>query len=157
MLGLNKIQWASLVAQTRICLKCSRPGFDPWVGKIPRRRGCTNPVFLPGESHGQRSLENYSPRGHKETDTTERVTHRNTHDLILCTRMKLTSRMLNSMAIQSSTAYSARLKILALSLLGKLFKYNLGCKQFLTSSRLGTCRVGRSVFRNNNWTVILSA
>ena len=71
--GLNKIQCASLVAQTRICLKCSRPGFDPWVGKIPKRRGCTNPVFLPGESHGQRSLENYSPQGHKETDTTERV------------------------------------------------------------------------------------
>ena len=26
------------------------------------------PVFLPGESHGQRSLEGYSPQGHKESD-----------------------------------------------------------------------------------------
>ena len=27
--------------------------------------------FLPGESHGQRSLEGYSPQGHKESDMTE--------------------------------------------------------------------------------------
>ncbi|KAB0369215.1 hypothetical protein FD755_019220, partial [Muntiacus reevesi] len=31
------------------------------------------PVFLPGESHGQRSLVGYSPQGHKESDTTERL------------------------------------------------------------------------------------
>ena len=30
------------------------------------------PVFLPGESHGQKSLAGYSPCGHKESDTTER-------------------------------------------------------------------------------------
>ena len=29
------------------------------------------PVFLPGESHGQRSLGSYSPWGHKELDTAE--------------------------------------------------------------------------------------
>ena len=29
------------------------------------------PVFLPGESHGQRSLEGYSPQGHKESDMTD--------------------------------------------------------------------------------------
>ena len=29
------------------------------------------PVFLPGESHGQRSLEGYSPCGSKESNTTE--------------------------------------------------------------------------------------
>ena len=34
--------------------------------------GNGNPsVFLPGESHGQRSLTGYSPQGHKESDTTE--------------------------------------------------------------------------------------
>ena len=34
-----------------------RHGFNPWVGKIPRRRKWQpTPVFLPGESHGQRSL-----------------------------------------------------------------------------------------------------
>ena len=29
------------------------------------------PVFLPGESHGQRNLAGYSPWGRKESDTTE--------------------------------------------------------------------------------------
>ena len=38
-----------------------RYGFDPWVGKIPWRRARQpTPVFLPGESHGQRSLAGYS-------------------------------------------------------------------------------------------------
>ena len=32
------------------------------------------PVFLPGESHGQRSLAGYSPWGHKELNTTEYLT-----------------------------------------------------------------------------------
>ena len=48
--------------------------FDPWIGKIPWRRAQQpTPVFLPGESHGQRSLAGYSPRGqtHTELDTTE--------------------------------------------------------------------------------------
>ena len=45
---------------------------DPWVGKIPRRRKWPPiPVFLPGESHGQRSLAGHNPGGHKESDTTE--------------------------------------------------------------------------------------
>ena len=51
-----------------------RPGFDPWVGKIPwRRKQQPTPVFLPGESHGRRNLVGYSPWGHKELDTTERL------------------------------------------------------------------------------------
>ena len=90
-----------------IHLQCGRPGFDPWVGKIPWRRdrlpipvflgfSCGSagkestcnagdlglipwvgkipwrteklptPVFWPGEFHGL-----YSPRGHKESDSTE--------------------------------------------------------------------------------------
>ena len=47
-------------------------GFDSWVGKIPwRREQQPTPVFLPGESHGQRSLAGCSPWGHKESDMTE--------------------------------------------------------------------------------------
>ena len=45
-----------------------RPPKTPW-----RRKWHPTPVFLPGESHGQRSLVGYSPRGRKESDTTERV------------------------------------------------------------------------------------
>ena len=45
---------------------------DPWVGKIPWKRAWQPTlVFSLGESHGQRSLENYSPWGLKEWDTTE--------------------------------------------------------------------------------------
>ena len=53
-------------------LQCGRSGFDPWVGKIPRRKEwLTIPVELPREFQGQRSLEGYSPWGRKESDTTE--------------------------------------------------------------------------------------
>ena len=39
-----------------------RPGFDPWVRKNPwRKTWQPTPVFLPGESQGQRGLESYSP------------------------------------------------------------------------------------------------
>ena len=46
--------------------KGRKPGFDPWIGKIPWRREClSTPVFLPGEFHGQRSLVGYNPWGHR--------------------------------------------------------------------------------------------
>ena len=38
------------------------PGGGKWL---------PTPVFLAGESHGQRSLEGYNPQGHKESDTAE--------------------------------------------------------------------------------------
>ena len=44
------------------------------VGKIPwKRKWQPTPVFLPRESHGQRSLVNYSPWGRKEPDMTEQL------------------------------------------------------------------------------------
>ena len=57
----TSVSWALLffglpwwLRQWRICLKCRRPRFNPWVTKIPWRRLPT-PVFLLGESHGQRA------------------------------------------------------------------------------------------------------
>ena len=48
--------------------------FDPWVGKIPwRRKWPPAPVFLPGDSQGQRSLVGDSPWGRRESDMTERL------------------------------------------------------------------------------------
>ena len=41
----------------------------------PRRAWQPPPVFLPGESHGERSLAGYSPRGCKESDTTEQLSN----------------------------------------------------------------------------------
>ena len=54
------------------CRRHKRCGFNPCVGKIPWKRAWQpTPVFLPGESHGQRSLAGYSPWGHKELGTAE--------------------------------------------------------------------------------------
>ena len=49
---------------------------ETWIGSLgqkdPLDKGmATHSIFLPGESHGQRSLEGYSLWGHKESDTTE--------------------------------------------------------------------------------------
>ena len=67
--------WASLVAQR---LKHLPALWEIWVrslgGEDPlRKEMATIPVFLPGESHGWRSLVGYSPRGRKESDMTERL------------------------------------------------------------------------------------
>ena len=49
-----------------VCLQCGRPGFDPWVGKIPwRRKWQSTPVLFPVKSHGQRSLVGQSPWGRR--------------------------------------------------------------------------------------------
>ena len=57
---------------TRQCRRYERHRFDPWLGQMPWRMAWQpNPVFLSGESHGQRSLVGYSPRGCTESDMTE--------------------------------------------------------------------------------------
>ena len=63
------------------CRRCKRHEFDPWIGKIPwRRKWQRTSIFLPGKSHGQRSLARYSPWGHKESETDEWLsTHTHTH------------------------------------------------------------------------------
>ena len=44
--------------------QCRRHGFDPWVGKMPwKRKWQPILIFLPGKSHGQKSLVGYSPQG----------------------------------------------------------------------------------------------
>ena len=63
------------------CLQCRRLGFDPWVRKIPwRKEWQPTSVFLSGNSHGWRSLVGYSPWGHKESDTTERLHFTSLHE-----------------------------------------------------------------------------
>ena len=67
-----------------------RHGVDPWAGKISWGSAWqSTPVFLPGESHGQRSLVGCSPSGPKEEDTKGsnlecmRTTHYITHKYFL--------------------------------------------------------------------------
>ena len=51
-------------------------GLIPGWGRFPwRREWQPTPVFLPGETHGQRNLVNYSLRGLTELDTTEPLKH----------------------------------------------------------------------------------
>ena len=68
-----KVKGASLVTQMVKNLPIMQ---ETWVQSLgredPLEKGMLpTPVFLPGEFHGQRSLVGYSPRGHKELDTTE--------------------------------------------------------------------------------------
>ena len=70
------LKWASQVAlvEEPTCQyrRYNRRRFHPCVRKIPRRRTWhPTAVVLPGEFYGQRSLEGYSPEGHKELDSTE--------------------------------------------------------------------------------------
>ena len=66
--------YSTVIQRLHLSPSLSGPRFDPWIGKIPwRRKWQPTPVFLPGESHGQRSLMGYSPRGRKESDTTEQL------------------------------------------------------------------------------------
>ena len=63
------------------CRRHRRWRFDPWGGKMPwRRKWQPTPVFLPGESHGQKSPMGYSPRGCKELDTTEWLSRQAQHN-----------------------------------------------------------------------------
>ena len=58
----------------RICLQCRRPGFSPWVGKIPwGREWLANHSCILAEFHGQRSLVVYSPWDCKGSDITEQL------------------------------------------------------------------------------------
>ena len=76
LIAVLQTSWASLVAQTVKNSPEKRPGFSPWLGRIPwRREWQPTPVFLPGAFHGQRSLMCYSPWDGKESDVTDWLTH----------------------------------------------------------------------------------
>ena len=62
--GLYKTRVSQVASGQEPTCQCRRSGFDLWVGKIPWRRARQpTPGFLPGESHGQRSLEGHSSLG----------------------------------------------------------------------------------------------
>ena len=63
---------ASSKEPTCQCRRHKGHWYDPQVGRIPGRRAWQpTPIFLPGDSHGQKSLAGYSPWGRKESDTTK--------------------------------------------------------------------------------------
>ena len=65
----NQISYTNFCKPTEILynMQCGRPGFDPWVGKIPWRRAWQpTSVFLPGESPWTEEPGGlHSPQGHR--------------------------------------------------------------------------------------------
>ena len=60
----NFLDGASCKEPACQCRRCNRHGFDSWVGKIHwMRTWQPTLIFLPGESHEERSLAGYSPYG----------------------------------------------------------------------------------------------
>ena len=67
-------RWLKDKDSTCQCRRHRRCEFNPWVGKIPRRKKWQpTPVFLPEKFHGRRSLVSYSPWDRKESDTTKQL------------------------------------------------------------------------------------
>ena len=71
--------------------------YSPWVGKIPwRSKWQPTTVFLPGQSHGERSLVVYSSWGCKESDMAERLsTHTCMHNAAVRWLLYATSGVIN--------------------------------------------------------------
>ena len=67
--ALNSPVWA----EKPICTYRESSGFKEDCLVIWRRQWHPTPVFLPGKSHGRRSLVHCSPWGRKESDMTERL------------------------------------------------------------------------------------
>ena len=61
---------------SRIHLQCGRPGFDPWVGKIPwRREGLPTPVLWPGKCHRLNNAWGSQRVGHDWATLPSSLTH----------------------------------------------------------------------------------
>ena len=74
-LSVGLPRWRSGKESACQCRRHRRHRFNAWVAKIPwRKKWWPTQIFLPGKSHGQRSLAGYSPWGCKESDTTEWLT-----------------------------------------------------------------------------------
>ena len=78
------------------CRRYKRPGFDPWVGKIPWRRAWQpTPVFLPGESHRQRYLVGLHGVTKTWTGLKQLGMHTHSHDIYKMVRTIIVSRVIS--------------------------------------------------------------
>ena len=90
-------------------MQFGRPGFNPWVRKIPwRREWQSTPVFLPGKSHGQRRLAGCSPGGRKELDMTEQLNNNLSSTFF---RGNYTSRVFFNITVQKHQFFGTRLSL----------------------------------------------
>ena len=87
------------------CRRCKRHGFSPWVRKILwRRKWQPTPVFLPGESHGQRSLVGYSPWGSQRVSHVHAWLSMHAHTNIISKVKKKQNRYANVIAAAAATS-----------------------------------------------------
>ena len=86
--GVRALPWR--LSRQRIHPQCGRPGFGPWVERIPWRRAWQpTPVFLPGESPWTEEPGGlHSPRGCKQLGTTERPGTQHTRSSKCLARIK---------------------------------------------------------------------
>ena len=74
---IHKLEWPFVLMSTERSWRHNNQGYGIDVGPPSltswRRKWQPTPAFLPGESHGRRSLAGYGPWGRKESDTTERL------------------------------------------------------------------------------------
>ena len=125
-----------------LCRRGKRCGFDPRVGKIPWRRTWEPTlVFLPGKSHGQRSLVGYSPQGCKESDTTECLsTHtRSLRSYHIILRTSLLSEQLDIFYWENDFSLCVSISALALQLSNKYVRSFVGKK--IEENQIGKIRV----------------
>ena len=83
-------QWQRICPQCRRCKRCRF--YLSWARRIPwRRKWQPTPGLLPGKLHRQRRLVGYSPWGHKESGTTERLSKHINQSWICSERKKVMS------------------------------------------------------------------
>ena len=87
------------------CRRHKRLRFDPWVRKIPWMRAWQpTSVFLPGRSHRQRSLADYSKHSHEELDATEATYTHGTVELI---KIHIHAQGFSCSSVSKESAHSA--------------------------------------------------
>ena len=91
---IKKIYWCTVDWPTYQFRRHKRWGFSSWVGKIPwRRKWQPLQYACLGNPRGQRSLAGYSPRGHRESDMTQRLkTHTYMGDWQCCVTFRCTTK-----------------------------------------------------------------
>ena len=100
-----------------------------------RRKWQPTPVLLPGKSHGLRSLVGYSPWGHKESDTTERLHFLSVSKCILydCFYYFLTNKCW--FVLHDPSHHSQTLSCFQIKLIWHMESIYLNLKSFLTIQR----------------------
>ena len=130
------------------CRRHKRCGFNPWVGNVPWRRAQQpTPVFLPGESYGQKILEGYKSTGSQRVG---RVGH-NWSDLACTYNYKLVW-VLNSSNFHKylATTHQTNIFHFLLSFLFELLRTNAA----LELNWQGSCKVFLNTDADKRWKIL---